>query len=285
MNILRYNPSSFILDRNISEMKESDKRSCAKKSKKNPDTKSAKELYQIAQNKYLLSDRELSLAYGFNKEQPKSTLTKSKSKLCKAINDAILYRKNHVFPKIDRILRNDFSDPAHPIHSAPDILKIVFIKEFSQMYTNSRRIPLESHDYTIIYTRQFKELFARISRYEISLLPQNQRNRFTHLMFNLGGFDNPGNNWSPKNGNNVNNLINGGSTLHNHVFSAGNIPTKNKAVYIKENVKNKKIQAVYNVNGLKEWLMKKSKSPMTRKNVESWNSVRKVPKKLMNKHT
>ena len=55
-------------------------------------------------------------------------------------------------------------------------------------------------------------------------------------------------------------------------------------VYLENNVRNRKIQAVYNQNALKRWLMQKKESPTTRKAIESWNSVKRVPEKIMRRY-
>lgn len=86
----------------------------------------------------------------------------------------------------------------------------------------------------------------------------------------------PGRSWKPKVG--THKLANN-ATLNNNVFSAGNIPKLNKTVYLKPNLQNNKVTTVYNLNGIKSWLMKDKTSPMTRKSINSWNNVLKLDTK------
>jgi len=124
-------------------------------------------------------------------------------------------------------------------------------------------------------TREFDNLAQRAMQFNIDRMMQQQMNE---PEIRTVGLNDPGNNWSPAVGNNVNNVLN---TAENNIFIAGNIPNGNKAVYLKNNVQNRKIQAVYNQNGLKKWLMKKKSSPYTSKEIESWNSVKRVPERIM----
>ena len=127
-------------------------------------------------------------------------------------------------------------------------------------------------------TQVFDNLAQRAMQFNLDRMMQQQMNE---PEIRTVGLNDPGNNWSPAIGNNVNNVLN---TAHNNLFLAGNIPNANKAVYLKNNVQNRKIQAVYNQNGLKTWLLKKKESPMTRKEIQSWNSVKRVPEKIMRRH-
>ena len=127
-------------------------------------------------------------------------------------------------------------------------------------------------------TRVFDNLAQRAMQFNLDRMMQQQMNE---PEIRTVGLNDPGNNWSPAVGNNVNNVLN---TAQNNLFLAGNVPNANKAVYLKNNVQNRKIQAVYNQDGLKTWLMKKKESPMTRKEIESWNSVKRVPEKIMRRH-
>ena len=127
-------------------------------------------------------------------------------------------------------------------------------------------------------THTFDNLAQRAMQFNLDRMMQQQMNE---PEIRTVGLNDPGNNWSPAVGNNVNNVLN---TAQNDIFLAGNIPNANKAVYLKNNVQNRKIQAVYNQNGLKTWLMKKKSSPYTSKEIESWNSVKRVPEKIMRRH-
>ena len=127
-------------------------------------------------------------------------------------------------------------------------------------------------------TRTFDNLAQRAMQFNLDRMMQQQMNE---PEIRTVGLNDPGNNWSPAVGNNVNNVLN---TAQNDIFLAGNIPNANKAVYLKNNVQNRKIQAVYNQKGLKTWLMKKKSSPYTSKEIESWNSVKRVPEKIMRRH-
>lgn len=127
-------------------------------------------------------------------------------------------------------------------------------------------------------THTFDNLAQRAMQFNLDRMMQQQMNE---PEIRTVGLNDPGNNWSPAVGNNVNNVLN---TAQNNIFLAGNIPNANKAVYLKNNVQNRKIQAVYNQKGLKTWLMKKKSSPYTSKEIESWNSVKRVPEKIMRRH-
>tara|TARA_Y100000389_G_scaffold205144_1_gene264055 strand:- start:12749 stop:14890 length:2142 start_codon:yes stop_codon:yes gene_type:complete len=127
-------------------------------------------------------------------------------------------------------------------------------------------------------TQVFDGLAQRAMQFNLDRMMQQQMNE---PEIRTVGLNDPGNNWSPAVGNNVNDVMN---TAENDIFLAGNIPNANKAVYLKNNVQNKKIQAVYNQVGIKTWLMKKKSSPYTSKEIESWNSVKRVPEKIMRRH-
>ena len=106
------------------------------------------------------------------------------------------------------------------------------------------------------------------------------QNLMNNPVIKTNGLNCPKNNWIPKigNANNGNNL-----NVHNNVFLAGNMPNRSKMVYLENNLNNGKIKHVYNLNSLKEWLKMQKFSPMTRKQVNSWNKVKLVPNKIIEK--
>ena len=122
----------------------------------------------------------------------------------------------------------------------------------------------------------FMNLAQQSEIFDVARLMQQQMNE---PVIRENGLPDPGNNWKPGMGTNVNNAEN----LENDIFSAGDVPNRNKAVFIKNNVLNRKIKKVYDLNGLKQWLMRQRVSPTTRTRIESWNSIKLVPNAIYKK--
>jgi hypothetical protein len=137
---------------------------------------------------------------------------------------------------------------------------------------------LTTNEQRVQGTLSFRHLANRATQFDMNRMMQQQMN---NPEIKLNGLNDPGNDWSPSNGENVNDVMN---TANNNIFLAGNVPKNNKAVYLSNNARNRKIQAVYNQNGLKQWLMRKKESPTTRNPIESWNSVKRVPEKIMRRY-
>jgi hypothetical protein len=159
----------------------------------------------------------------------------------------------------------------HPVMRTSSDMKRTWLKLQLQMRLSPEEIRTQR-------TRNFDNLAQRAMQFNLDRMMQEQMN---NPNIRTVGLNNPGNNWTPSVGNNVNNVLN---TAQNNIFLAGNIPHANKAVYLKPNVQNRKIQAVYNQNSLKKWLMKKKTSPYTSKEIQSWNNVKRVPEKIMRRH-
>jgi hypothetical protein len=132
---------------------------------------------------------------------------------------------------------------------------------------------LTNNDKQIQSTIAFDVLAVAVHEFDMKRLLQEQLN---NPNMRIEGLNDPGVQWSPKNSVNVNNVAH---NLKNNIFLAGKVP--NKAVYLVNDVKNRKVQKVYNQDSLKQWLMKNKRSPMTKTIVNSWNKVKRVPETIM----
>ena len=159
--------------------------------------------------------------------------------------------------------------PNHPVFRVSEIYRRTWLK----LQLGMR---LTSDEQNTQGKRQFDNLAERAMQFNLNRMMQQQMNE---PEIRTVGLNDPGNNWTPSNGKNVNNVMNNAENMF-----TGNVPKNNRAVYLENNVRNRKIQAVYNQNGLKRWLMQKKESPTTRKPIESWNSVKRVPEKIMRRY-
>lgn len=203
---------------------------------------------------------------------------KYKTELCtmvqKYFDTGIREVQDAMTPRSQRRV-NDFEATLprnHPVvQSTSSVMKRTWLKLQLQMRLTPEEISIQR-------TRSFDNLAQRAMQFNLDRMMQEQMN---NPEIRTVGLNDPGNNWTPAVGNNVNNVLN---TAQNNIFLAGNIPNANKAVYLKPNVQNRKIQAVYNQNGIKKWLMKKKTSPYTSKEIQSWNNVKRVPEQIMRRH-
>ena len=286
------------------------KRACQKQTRTNPNPYTTKELSDILKRNYGFSRVQMKkhLADKFGGrwilmsrfDNPSLNKYKYRTELCKMaqiyfdtgarpnmngirvqlIPELNLRRRDdgqvdvHLSPTSQRKVDNlEASLPReHPaIRATNGIMKRTWLKlQLGMRLTDSERRAQRTHT--------FDNLAQRAMQFNLDRMMQQQMNE---PEIRTVGLNDPGNNWSPAVGNNVNNVLN---TAQNDIFLAGNIPNANKAVYLKNNVQNRKIQAVYNQKGLKTWLMKKKSSPYTSKEIESWNSVKRVPEKIMRRH-
>lgn len=240
---------------------------------------SIEQLLKIATNKYKLPLDEIQFMYSNLSSSSKMT---NKMVLCKAIDEILKLRSNMRNPMLNTFLSEHNYE--HPILSATNNVQDVYAKM-------QLGIPLENwEDEMINRNENWKKTYARIILYEYLRSPKNEINRLPpeqlELLRNIistypGGLPKPSSRWKPRSVDNANGLIKGKNTMQNDIFLNGNIPKKGRAVYLKDNVRDRKIQAVYDLNGLKKWLMLKSKSPTTQRNILTWNSVRKVPEKIL----
>ena len=159
--------------------------------------------------------------------------------------------------------------PNHPVFSASEEYKRTWLKLQLGMRLTSEEQRAQGQ-------RSFDNLAERAMQFNLNRMMQQQMNE---PEIRTVGLNDPGNNWRPSNGKNVNNVMNNAENMF-----TGNVPKNNRAVYLENNVRNRKIQAVYNQNALKRWLMQKKESPTTRKAIESWNSVKRVPEKIMRRY-
>ena len=80
----------------------------------------------------------------------------------------------------------------------------------------------------------FMNLAQQSEIFDVARLMQQQMNE---PVIRENGLPDPGNNWKPGMGTNVNNAENPKTT-----YFAGDVPNRNKAVFIKNNVLNRKIK-------------------------------------------
>lgn len=242
------------------------------------ENKSIKQLLEIATNKYKLPLDEIQFMYSNLSSSSKMT---NKRILCRAINETLKLRSHMRNPILDTFLSEHNYE--HPISSASNNVQDIYAKL-------QLGIPLENWEEKIVNSNEnWKKTYAHVVLYEYLRTPKNEINRLVpeqlellrNIISRYPGLPVPSSRWKPRSVNNANSLIKGKNTMQDEIFLHGRIPNKNKAVYLKDNVRNRKIQAVYNLNGLKKWLMLKSKSPTTQRNILTWNSVRKVPEKIL----
>ena len=277
--------------------REHKKRGCQKKTRTNPEPYTTKELSSILKRDYGFTSiqmrKHLADKFGIwigrtRFDYPGLNKYKYRTELCKM---AQIYFDTGARPNVTQVIRaNEARERGlsptsqrkidnfeaslpreHPIFSSMDLLKRTWLK----LQLRMRLTDIETRTQR---TREFDLLAQRAMQFNLDRMMQQQMNE---PEIRTVGLNDPGNNWSPAVGNNVNNVLN---TAQNNLFLAGNIPNANKAVYLKNNVQSRKIQAVYNQNGLKTWLMKKKSSPYTSKEIGSWNSVKRVPEKIMRRH-
>lgn len=239
---------------------------------------SIQQILGLATNKYKLSLDEIRFMYSNFSSSNKMS---NKIILCRAINEAIKLRTHTRNPILDTVLSEHNYD--HPISSASNNVQNIYAKM-------QLGVPLENwEENTVNSNENWKKTYARVVLYEYLRTPKNEINRLSPEQLELlrntisqyPGLPKPSSRWNPRSVNDANGLIKGKDTMQNDVFLHGEIPKKNKAVYLKNNVRNRKIQAVYDLDQLKKWLMLKSKSPTTQRNILTWNSVRKVPEKIL----
>jgi hypothetical protein len=253
-------------------MDQDDKRRCTTQNT------SIQQLLGLATNKYKLPLDEIQFLYSNFSSSNKMT---NKRILCRAINEAIKLRSHMRNPMLNTFLSKHNYE--HPILSATNNLQDIYAKF-------QLGIPLENWEDKIVNSNEnWNKTYARVVLYEYLRTPKNEMNRLPpeqlellrNIISKYPGLPEPSHRWKPRNVNNTNGLIKGKNTIQDDIFLHGEIPNKTKAVYLKNNVKNRKIQAVYDLNGLKKWLMLKSKSPTTQRTILTWNSVRKVPEKIL----
>ena len=239
---------------------------------------SIQQLLNLATNKYKLPLDEIQFMYSNLSSSRKMT---NKRGLCRAINELIKLHAHTRSLSLNTFLSEHNYE--HPISSASNNVQDIYAKL-------QLGIPLENWEEKIVNSNEnWKKTYAHVVLYEYLRTPKNEINRLVpeqlellrNIISRYPGLPVPSSRWKPRSVNNANSLIKGKNTMQDEIFLHGRIPNKNKAVYLKNNVRNRKIQAVYDLNGLKKWLMLKSKSPTTQRNILTWNSVRKVPKKFL----
>ena len=255
-----------------SRMNSNNHRLCTK------NTTSIQQLLKIATNKYKLPLDEIKFMYSNLSYSSKMT---NKLVLCRAIDETLKLRSHMRNPILNTVLSEHNYE--HPISSASNDVQDIYAKM-------QLGIPLENWEDKMTNSNEnWKKTYARVVLYEYMRTPKNEINRLPleqlELLRNIismyPGLPKPSSSWKPRSVNNANNLIKGRNTMQNDILLHGVIPNKGKAVYLKNDVINRKIQAVYDLNGLKTWLMLKSKSPTTKRDILTWNSVRKVPEKIL----
>lgn len=285
--------------RRLKEFKEIyEKKMCKKRSSGNPLPYTVAELIEKLIDKYGFTERQirahLSIKFPIFRRFPGTPLSllpiksRERKELCEMVKTylttgerprvvlgqaPVVVRRNSPSPR-SRQRINTFErtlPPNHPVFRASEEYKRTWLKLQLGMRLTSDEQRAQGQ-------RSFDNLAERAMQFNLNRMMQQQMNE---PEIRTVGLNDPGNNWNPSNGKNVNNVMN---TAENDIFSAGNVPNDNKAVYLVNNVRNRKIQAVYNQNGLKQWLMRKKESPTTRKPIESWNSVKRVPEKIMRRY-
>ena len=271
---MRFNIRQPIADNaaRLAQLNDQDKKWCQKKSKNNPDGLTVPQILVKAESKYNISK---SMIYMTLREQD---LKKTKENICKMIHQILSMFRNPArrpaqqarpaqpAPSPNNSIRN-FLQSLPVTHPVFNDYPLPFRKVFAKMQLG---MPLSFTD-TIWRDRiQFRNMLEAAEQFDLN------RNRPAN-----SGLIDPGNNWKPTYGTNVNNIL---GTLNNNIFLSGNIPDPSNAVYITDDVRNKKIQTVYSLKHLKRWLMRKKESPGTRKVIESWNSIKIVPEIIMRRH-
>jgi hypothetical protein len=284
-------------ERKLKEFKDlHEARMCKKRSRGNPTPYTTDELFGVLIDKYGFTERQIQAHmaqfFPFFRRYRISRTWELKlyhrKKLCEMVETYLItgqrplvalrpapavVRRNSPSPR-SRQRINTFErtlPPNHPIFRASEEYKRTWLK----LQLGMRLTSGEQHTQG---QRAFDNLSERSMQFNLNRMMQQQMNE---PEIRTVGLNDPGNNWKPSNGENVNNVMN---TAENDIFYAGNVPSNNRAVYLVNNVRNRKIQAVYNQNGLKEWLKLKKESPTTRKTIESWNSVKRVPEKIMRRY-
>lgn len=130
-----------------------------------------------------------------------------------------------------------------------------------------RRLTRTQMDYIAI-------AFGNIQRIANNYITHVQTQQMNQYVPQTKGLNAPPKNWKPKRGS-IKNVKNFKCPI------SLNTPSPNNMVYLTTNVKNNIASTVYDIDYLIPSLREKAESPLTRKPVESWNNVRKVPKKLL----
>ena len=245
-----------------------DPNKCKRMSMDNPEPYNIHDLRRIARGKGLTDERM--------RERGAYT---SKKRLCEMIKDKIRGmnrgndRPNAQSPRQRQMIQNFMRGLPnnHPAKGAN-------VGERGRVWAKLQLgIPLTRNDAAVRRTTMFRNIINRAEEFDIRRLTQLQMNE---PEIREDGLEYQGNNWKPEVGKNVNNA----ETMENDIFLGGDVPTRNKAVYIKNNVLNRKIKTVYDLNGLKTWLRRQRVSPVTRARIETWNSVKLVPTDIYMKH-
>lgn len=225
-----------------------DQNLCARKTKTNPHTYNLKKLIEIAKSRNIYNKD-----FFTNKTVACSYLKRM------LVNSASIHRQLSpiIFPS------------NHPLFSQPKIVKSIVTK-----LSSGEKLSLTETTYyrknIILITRLFDNIAQYIMQYQMN-----------NPIIKTNGLKAPKKKWIPNVGNaNANNNIN----FHNNVFLAGDIPNRSKMVYLENNLEKGKIKKVYNLNHLKTWLLQKKESPISRKKIKSWNSLKFVPKKIIDKY-
>lgn len=116
--------------------------------------------------------------------------------------------------------------------------------------------------------------FPNIQRIANNYITHIQTQQMNQYVPQIKGLNAPPKNWKPKRGSikNVTNL---------RCPISLNVPSHTNMVYLTTNVRNNIATTVYDLNYLVPALREKAESPITRKEVRSWNNVRMVPKTLL----
>lgn len=305
-NVAVPNPNRIQLQNNIrnrklKEFKEIyEKKMCKKRSSGNPFPYTLAEMIEILIDKYDFTERQirahLSNKFPIFRHFPGTPLSllpiklPQRKELCEMVKTylttgqrplvapagalgqaPLVVRRNSPSPR-SRQRINTFErtlPPNHPVFRASEDYKKTWLK----LQLGMRLTPEEQRAQGQM---AFDNLAERAMQFNLNRMMQQQMNE---PEIRTVGLNDPGNNWKPSNGKNVNNVMNNAENMF-----TGNVPKNNRAVYLENNVRNRKIQAVYNQNALKRWLMQKKESPTTRKGIETWNSVKRVPEKIMRRY-